>query len=718
MIMRKAWAWMSKRETSSMVSETGLLAGGVLDMGYLILLLPLSVNHWSLASHDSTPHLSPLGPETHTPRPTTGTAAEYDLLDYYSYRAHALGTPNLRVGSSGRHFTIMDGSTPPIKAKHSAHLVEDDSAEEYSAYRNRALSHQRAPSTHIRQLSLTVAPRHTLRPCYPPLLPPRAWEVGTPYSSPRALTPPLESGPPLGTPHEPLFAHPIAKIGTQELFTSASAKSAILLDILPAGASYRPSAGADISALSAPRIIHSSGSSLVPETPILVDSQPLWTSMWTPLLNSRTHSPPGTILWSGREEPSSDYLSSQRPDSDKDIVPVVSADDIFHRDHLRPALADPSSTPPEEEESPPVLSSLSYPGPHPVSETPTPVCLSPIASLPACTSCDIFPELLLPASPAFTATYCTSWDGNTLPDIHAIFPESGSSSITTNSAAILVDTPLLWTPLQSDRMGSSTTSPSPPHRDLDIDTGCVSTADIHRCTQLCPTADGPMRVFDPPTGATPPPYHCPALDSFLALLLSYRYLSLPIWRRHVPGLLPHRLKPNSPPDYNKTIPGSITHRLQEAHYHLKYFRPPGYQDLRTAKKPISGQPQSSILSLCRLLTLVISSPGYDSPSLLGSSPMHQVTQLALPSGYTLCTGLAHTKGGGRPKAPKRSRSPFPDSPIDTSKKKQKNRLLPGASSPRRRSSKSERSPEPRLTPVSRSTKRCLSQDEISSVSSF
>jgi len=168
MIMRKAWAWMSKRETSSMVSETGLLAVGVLDMGYLILLLPLSVNHWSLASHESTPHLSPLGPETHTPRPTTGTEAECDRLDYHSYRAHALGAPNPRVCSSSKHFTIGDGSRPPIQAKHSAHLVEDDSAEEYYVYRNRALSHQRAPSTHICQLSLPVAPRHTLRPCSPP----------------------------------------------------------------------------------------------------------------------------------------------------------------------------------------------------------------------------------------------------------------------------------------------------------------------------------------------------------------------------------------------------------------------------------------------------------------------------------------------------------------------------------------------------------------------
>ena len=144
--------------------------------------------------------------------------------------------------------------------------------------------------------------------------------------------------------------------------------------------------------------------------------------------------------------------------------------------------------------------------------------------------------------------------------------------------------------------------------------------------------------------------------------------------------------------------------------------------MRTAKKPFSVQQQSSILSLCRLLTLAISLPGYDSPLLLGSSPRHQLTKLALPPGYTLCTGLAHTKGGGRPEAPKRSRSSLPDSSMaisdSHSKKKQKNRLLPGASSPRRRSSKSERSPEPRPTPVSRSTKRCLSQDETSSVSSF
>ena len=102
--------------------------------------------------------------------------------------------------------------------------------------------------------------------------------------------------------------------------------------------------------------------------------------------------------------------------------------------------------------------------------------------------------------------------------------------------------------------------------------------------------------------------------------------------------------------------------------------------------------------------------------------MHQVTRLPLPPGYTLCTGLAHTKGGGRPKVPKRSRPGHIASPIaisdSHSKKKQKNRLLPGASSPRRRSSKSERSPEPRPTSASRSTKRCSSQEETSSVSSF
>ena len=348
---------------------------------------------------------------------------------------------------------------------------------------------------------------------------------------------------------------------------------------------------------------------------------------------------PGTTLWAGREDSTSAYLLGQSQDSDNDIASGVPAGDILHRARPRQAIADPPPTP-LAEENPTLLRQPRLPpylGPPPVSETPTPVRLSSIASLPDWNH-DILPELLLPASPAFTATYCTSWDGNTLPDIYAIFTESSPSRITTSSAVILVDTPLLWTPLQSDRMGSSTDSPFPQHRELDIDTGCVLTlSDIHRCAQLCPTADGPMRVFDPPTGTTPPPYHCPVLDSFLAFLLSYRYLSLPIWRRHAPGLLPHRLKPNSPPDYNKTIPGSITHRLQEAHYRLKYFRPPGYQDLRTAKRPFSVQQQSSILSLCRLLTLAISLPGYDSPLLLGSSPRHQLTKLALPPGYTLCT---------------------------------------------------------------------------------
>ena len=135
MIMRKAWAWISKRETSSMIFETGLLACGVLDMGYLILPFSLSVNHWSLARHDSMPHLSPLGPEIHThPRPTTGTEADCDCLDYHSYRAHALGAPNLRDCHSRRSITNVDGNSPPIKATHSDHLVADDSAEVYHEY--------------------------------------------------------------------------------------------------------------------------------------------------------------------------------------------------------------------------------------------------------------------------------------------------------------------------------------------------------------------------------------------------------------------------------------------------------------------------------------------------------------------------------------------------------------------------------------------------------
>ena len=96
-----------------MISETGSLTGGVLDMGYLILLFSLSVNHWSLARHDSMPLLPPLGPETHTqPRPTTGAEAECDRMDYHSYRAHALGAPNLRDRPRCRRFTIVDGSSP------------------------------------------------------------------------------------------------------------------------------------------------------------------------------------------------------------------------------------------------------------------------------------------------------------------------------------------------------------------------------------------------------------------------------------------------------------------------------------------------------------------------------------------------------------------------------------------------------------------------------
>ena len=85
MILRKAWERMRKRVTSSMICETGLLAGGVLDMDCLILLLHISVNHWSLVRHDLLLLLPPSGPASHTQtRPTTGIEAECDRLDYQS----------------------------------------------------------------------------------------------------------------------------------------------------------------------------------------------------------------------------------------------------------------------------------------------------------------------------------------------------------------------------------------------------------------------------------------------------------------------------------------------------------------------------------------------------------------------------------------------------------------------------------------------------------
>jgi len=85
MILSKAWEWMSERMTSSMRCEAGPLAGGVLDIGCLILLFPLSDDHWSLVIHDS-PFLPPSGSEYHTQTlTTTGTAAECDRLDYQSY---------------------------------------------------------------------------------------------------------------------------------------------------------------------------------------------------------------------------------------------------------------------------------------------------------------------------------------------------------------------------------------------------------------------------------------------------------------------------------------------------------------------------------------------------------------------------------------------------------------------------------------------------------
>jgi len=63
MILRKAWERMRKSVTSLMICETGPFAGGVLDMDCLILLLHISVNHWSLVRHDLPPLLPPSGPQ-------------------------------------------------------------------------------------------------------------------------------------------------------------------------------------------------------------------------------------------------------------------------------------------------------------------------------------------------------------------------------------------------------------------------------------------------------------------------------------------------------------------------------------------------------------------------------------------------------------------------------------------------------------------------------
>jgi len=150
-----------------------------LDMDCLILLLHISVNHWSLVRHDLLLLLPSSGPASHTQtRPTTGTEAECDRLDYQSYRAHALRAPDPRVNRRCRPSTI-----PAI---HPALFVEADSAEEYSEYRLRAISHPRAPLINIPRASILVAPSYKLRPCSPSLPPhgPGRWRHRTLGSGP------------------------------------------------------------------------------------------------------------------------------------------------------------------------------------------------------------------------------------------------------------------------------------------------------------------------------------------------------------------------------------------------------------------------------------------------------------------------------------------------------------------------------------------------------
>ena len=101
-----------------------------------------------------------------------------------------------------------------IEAAQFTLLADDDADAEYYDYRHCALQHRRAPSPSIPQFSSPAALRPMmLRPCSPPLLPPRAWGFGTLYPSFRALPPSLEQCPSVvelpttAAPHEPRLAH-------------------------------------------------------------------------------------------------------------------------------------------------------------------------------------------------------------------------------------------------------------------------------------------------------------------------------------------------------------------------------------------------------------------------------------------------------------------------------------------------------------------------------
>jgi len=194
-----------------------------------------------------------------------------------------------------------------------------------------------------------------------------------------------------------------------------------------------------------------------------------------------------------------------------------------------------------------------------------------------------------------------------------------------------------------------------------------------------------------------PPSPLP-VDSFFPFFLSYVLHCLPQRYRHIPGLLRHRLFA-SVPEYNPVAPNSYTRRLQDLHFTTTTFRPPSCRDLRHARMVVTPLRQGPWRCLRNLLFFSIINLGVSSlPSAchrLAFLPQFQTP----PVGYFCPWEAGRSVGGGKCPSTKRSRNLYSD-PSQAgvlpakSRKKKKPPTLPGATSPIRRSSKSERSPDP------------------------
>ena len=188
------------------------------------------------------------------------------------------------------------------------------------------------------------------------------------------------------------------------------------------------------------------------------------------------------------------------------------------------------------------------------------------------------------------------------------------------------------------------------------------------------------------------------VDSFLPFFLSYRYYCLPQRYRYVPGFLRHRVLA-SVPEYNPVDPNSYTRRLQDIHFHERSFRPPPCRDLRGKRSVVSLPRQGPRQSLRTLLFLSVTSLGARHLPRASSRITFLPQFRTPPPGYFRPQDAGRSVGGGKRPFGGGKRSLYSDpsrtgEPSVIPRKKKKPSIIPGATFPIRRSSKSERSPDP------------------------